>query len=133
MKRTCLLVMLACALSGAAAVRAATDPPASGAPQSLTLGNGVRVLLAPDPRAAAVDVAVWVEAGVRYERPGIVGISHLFEHLTSMGVAPGGDDELRRRIAALGGHSAAYTAADFTCYTHTVPRAALESVVRLEA
>ncbi len=51
-----------------------------------------------DVLAAAVDVAVWVEAGVRYERPGLIGISHLLEHLSARGASSGGADEYRRRI-----------------------------------
>jgi len=104
-----------------------------GEPRWLTLRNGTRVLLAPDPRAAAVSLAVWIEAGVRYERPGILGISHLTEHLSTRGVLPGGDRELRRRIEAEGGTMASFTSADFTCVTYTVPRGALGRVVQLEA
>ena len=113
--------------------RAAETPPAAGAlaPRWLTLKNGMRLLLVPDPRAAAVSVALWVEAGVRYERQGQVGISHLVEHLSAHGTA--GEDETRRRIEAEGGISASFTTADFTSFTHTVPRSALETVLRLEA
>jgi zinc protease len=99
----------------------------------VTLDNGLKLLLAPDPAATAVNVAAWVDAGVRYERAGAVGISHLVEHITSGGGSAGGADSDRRRIEAEGGSSAAYTAADYTCYSHTVPRAAIETVFRLEA
>lgn len=133
MKRPCLVLLLSCAALAAAAAHAAPAPAGPAASRSLTLKNGLRVLLVPDPRAAAVDVSVWYEAGVRYERPGSLGISHLFEHLSSRGAAPGGTDELRRHIEAEGGTTTAYTTADFTCYTHTVPRAALAMVLRLEA
>jgi zinc protease len=133
MKRPCLVLLLSCAALAAAATHALPAPAGAAESRSLTLKNGLRVLLVPDPRATAVDVSVWVQAGVRYERPGKLGISHLAEHLSSRGATPGGADELRRRIEAEGGTTAAYTTADFTCYTHTVPRAALAMVLRLEA
>jgi zinc protease len=140
MKRPHLVLLLSCTALAAAAAHAATAPATAHAapatapePRPLTLKNGLRVLLVPDPRASAVDVSVWYEAGVRYERTGSIGISHLIEHLSSHGAVSGGTDELRRRIEAEGGSSAAYTTADFTCFTHTVPRAALATVLRLEA
>lgn len=116
---------------------AAAPEPGSGSDPAgsrmLTLKNGARLLLVPDPRAAAVSVAVWVEAGLRYERPGIIGISHLVEHLSARGVAPDGERELRRRIEAAGGTTASFTTADFTCFAHAVPRGSLELVFQLEA
>ena len=127
-----VIAILSAGPAGGAGPPAAPAPDASGA-RLLTLRNGARLLLAPDPRAAAVSVAVWVEAGVKYERPGILGISHLAEHLSVRGIAPGGDDELRRRIEATGGTTASFTTADFTCFAHTVPREALELVLELEA
>lgn len=139
MRRSAIVLPLLCAAvlaAPAAGPMAAAAPPpaaASGATRWLTLKNGARLLLVPDPRAATVSVAVWVEAGVRYERPGIIGISHLVEHLSARGVAPGGERELRRRIEAVGGTTASFTTADFTCFAHAVPRASLELLFQLEA
>lgn len=122
------------ALLTAAPARAATTPSSDPAGSRwLTLRNGARVLLVPDPRAAAVSVSVWIETGVRYERPGILGISHLLEHLSARGIAPEGEAEVRRRIEALGGKTASFTTGDFTCFTHAVPPTALGLVLELEA
>lgn len=118
--------------AGGAVAAAVPAPDPSGA-RLLTLKNGARLLLVPDPRAAAVSVAIWIEAGVKYERPGVIGISHLVEHLSARGIAPGGERELRRSIEAVGGTTASFTTADFTCFAHVVPRAALDLVLRLEA
>ena len=126
-----LAALVAC-LAVAPALAAAPPPSSGGGARWLTLKNGARVLLVPDARAAAVSVAVWVEAGVRYERPGILGISHLVEHLSARGIAPGGESEVRRRVEALGGTSASFTTGDFSCFAHAVPRGALESVLVLE-
>jgi len=144
-RRTLRLILLGAALlatpgvggtpvPGRGAAAAATAPaPGPASARWLTLKNGARLLLIPDPRAGAVSVAVWVESGVRYERPGINGISHLVEHLSARGVAPGGESELRRRIEAVGGTTASFTTADFTCFAHAVPRASLELLFQLEA
>ena len=129
------MVLAFAGVFGTAVAAPARDPsaPTDSAATVITLANGLDLLLAPDPAATAVNVAAWIDAGVRYERPGIVGISHLVEHITSGGRSGGGADSDRRRIEAEGGSSAAYTAADYTCYSHTVPREAIETVLKLEA
>jgi zinc protease len=123
----CLLLLAT--LGVAPAARAA----APAAPRTLTLANGMRVVLAPDARDGMVDVSVWYATGARYERSGSIGISHLFERLSSYGAVPGGTAEIRRTIEATGGNSTSYTGPDFTCYTHTVPRDAVDLALRLEA
>lgn len=131
--RVSLPGVLALALAIVTPVLAQAPPPASGTTHLVTLKNGARVLLSPDPRAAAVSVGVWVETGARYERPGTIGLSHLVEHLSARGIDPAGDGGVRRRIEALGGTTSSSTTADFTCFIDAVPPASLETVLRLEA
>jgi len=128
-----LAVRAALVLALAIAVPALAEAPAVTGTRLVTLKNGARVLLVPDPRAAALSVGVWFETGARYERPGIVGLSHLVEHLSARGVDPAGDPGVRRRIEALGGSTTSSATDDFTCFVHTVPPAALETVLKLEA
>src|SRR5262245_65140049 len=71
--------------------------------RTVKLDNGLELLLAPDPAATAVDVAVWYASGTRHERAGQVGIAHLFEHLMFRGSARYGPQQHVRRIAAEGG------------------------------
>jgi zinc protease len=126
-------LLAACAPPALAAPRAAVAPAADGsAPTLVTLKNGVRLLLAPDPAAVTVEVAAWIDAGVRYERPGQIGISHLAEHLATAATTLDGMDATRR-IEAEGGTTTAYTAADWTCFSHTLPPPAIETAFRLEA
>jgi predicted Zn-dependent peptidase len=99
----------------------------------VTLKNGMRLLLAPDSTATAVDVAVWYQAGPVHERPGITGVSHLLEHLMFRGSEHYGPQEHSRRVQEEGGASNAYTAPDYACYYQTVPRAAIDLVLQLEA
>ncbi|MBI1795718.1 MAG: insulinase family protein [Candidatus Eisenbacteria bacterium] len=127
------VTLAALALAAAPAAAApVTAPHDAAAPALITLKNGVRLLLAPDPAATAVDVAAWIDAGVRYERPGQIGISHLVEHLATAATVIDGMDDAKR-IAAEGGTGSAYTNADWTCFSHTVPRGALDVAFRLEA
>jgi zinc protease len=94
----------------------------------VTLRNGVRLLLAPDPGANAVDVALWFP---RRERPGLTGITHLFEGLLSGSAADPREHD--QRIAALAGSAGAYTTPDLQCFQVTVPPDGLDEALRLEA
>jgi zinc protease len=121
--------------AGLAAVRAPATPgpsPTTGA-RLVTLRNGMQLLLAPDPAATAVDVAVWSRAGAARERDGITGMSRLFESLMFADSADHGSQEHRRLIAAAGGQAAAYTTADLACYHETVPSGSLDLALELEA
>jgi zinc protease len=144
MKPSGTLVSLALAAAVAVAPRppAAASAPAAPAPPAVTpaadvrvvtLKNGLRLLLAPDTSARAVDVAVWYRAGSVHERPGITGISHLFEHLMFAGSEHYGPREHNRLIQAEGGTANAYTSPDYACYYETIPPAALELALKLEA
>ena len=98
-----------------------------------TLGNGLRLVLAPDPRARSVDVTVWYDAGASADRPGKTGLAHLFEHLMFRGSSSFGAGEHARRIQAEGGSSGALSTADFTAFYQTLPSDAVELAFRLEA
>ena len=127
--------MLATASRTLAAVPAAAVPAVAPAAdvRLVTLRNGMRLLLAPDSTANAVDVAVWYRAGTVHERAGITGISHLFEHLMFSGSEHYGPQEHNRLVQAEGGSANAYTSPDYACYHQTVPPGALELVLKLEA
>ena len=120
-------------LGAAPAARAANEPATPPGVRVETLKNGLRLLLAPDSTAGAVDVAVWYLAGPAYEKPGIRGISHLFEHTMFRGSKNVGPQEHHRRIQAEGGTANAFTNPDFTCYYETLPREALALAFQLEA
>ncbi len=84
----CLLALLVCAQ-----LAAAQKVPV----QEIVLDNGMRVLLVPrkgDPNVAAGWVA---RVGSVNERPGITGLSHLFEHMMFKGTHAVGTQRHRRR------------------------------------
>ena len=53
--------------------------------KKITLENGLRIILVPQPGNLAVTVSVLVEAGSKYETKEINGISHFLEHMVFKG------------------------------------------------
>lgn len=124
------MVALACAALFPLAQAPAHAAPA---PTVVTLRNGLRVLLAPDSNATAVDVAVWYPAGVRWEPPAMAGVSQLSSRLMfrgSKGVPDGGHV---RQLLAEGANVNSTNTHDESCLWQTVPAEALPLALRLEA
>ncbi|MGH7724395.1 MAG: M16 family metallopeptidase [Candidatus Eiseniibacteriota bacterium] len=102
-------------------------------PEEGQLSNGLRVLSLVDPKASVSTLQVWYDTGSRNERPGITGISHLFEHLMFKGTKKVKPEEHTRLIQAVGGLSNAFTSWDVTCYWQSLPPSELEVAARLES
>ena len=101
--------------------------------QSVTLENGLEIIVWPDHDIPNVALYYFVRAGGRNEYPGITGLSHFFEHMMFNGtsrLAPGEFDEV---MEAAGGRNNAYTTNDITAYTNWFPRSALETIFELES
>jgi len=118
---------------------AAAPPPAAAAladllvPEEGRLKNGLRVYTLADPTAAVATFQVWYDVGSRNERPGITGLTHLFEHLMFKGSKNVGPEEHTRLIQAVGGMDNAFTTWDVTVYWANVPPDQLDLIARLEA
>ena len=69
------------------------------------LDNGLKLLVLPDRQVSVVSVQLHYQVGSRHERPGITGISHLFEHLMFRGTDEVGPEEFSRLLQAKGGRS----------------------------
>ena len=121
------------AASAASAVSAQESVAALVTPRESRLSNGLRVLSLTDPKAAVSTFQVWYDTGSRNERPGITGISHLFEHLMFKGTSKVGAEEHARLIQAVGGVNNAFTTWDVTAYWQALPPDQLELAARLEA
>ncbi|MFH1277559.1 MAG: pitrilysin family protein [Candidatus Eisenbacteria bacterium] len=98
-----------------------------------TLENGLRICVIEKHSVPLASVQVWYHTGGLNERPGIRGISHLFEHMMFRGSEHFRPEEHFRRIGEVGGTNNAYTAPDVTVYTQVVPCDAVEMVAELEA
>src|SRR5206468_3963155 len=106
---------------------------AQAAVRSVTLENGLLVLLEPDSERAAVDVAVWYRAGSTTEAAGRSGLTQLFGRLMYQGSGRFGPGEHARLLQADGGVLNAVTNPDFTCFYQTIPPEDLDLALELEA
>ena len=104
-----------------------------GAVVAHTLPNGLRVRVLPDRLVPAVSYYTFFGVGSRNERPGITGISHLFEHMMFNGSEKFGPKEFDRVLEAHGGASNAYTSNDLTAYHDDFASDALPVVIDLES
>ena len=96
------------------------------------LKNGLTVLVHEDRDLPVVSLYLFFRTGSRNERPGITGISHLFEHMMFNGGVhtEGKFDEI---IEGNGGSTNGYTTRDFTAYLESFPPPALARVLWTEA
>src|SRR5438105_2750103 len=108
---------------------AAAQADLSGARLS-TLRNGLRVLLAPDTTAAAVDVTLWADAGTRTEPAGRSGITLLTERLLMRRPEP---QRLLRELEAVGGVAGSFTTPDVSGLSLTAPPDGLSAALALQA
>ncbi len=98
-----------------------------------TLKNGLKVRLLPDRSAPVVSLYLFYKVGARNERPGITGISHLFEHMMFNGAKKYGPKQFDRVLESRGGRSNAYTSNDLTVYHEDFAADALATVLDLES
>jgi zinc protease len=141
------VVLAAAGVAGLAAAapaeRAApTTAPAAAAPpvvpgaasiRTLTLDNGMKVIVWSDRDIPNVALYNWVRVGSRNEAPGITGLAHFFEHMMFNGTSRRAPGEFDRLMEGQGGSNNAFTSNDVTVYQDWVPRSALELVFDLEA
>ena len=97
------------------------------------LKNGLRVLLAEDHTVPSICFYIYFHVGGRNERPGITGISHLFEHMMFNGSAKYKPTELDHIIEAGGGYSNGSTWNDFTNYWEEFNSDILDKVFDIES
>ena len=98
-----------------------------------TLGNGLRIVLSPDPSTAVVGVNLWYGVGSRNERPGRTGFAHLFEHMMFQGSEHVPKNRHFELVERAGGSLNASTWFDRTNYYETLPSHQLELALWLES
>ena len=97
------------------------------------LGNGLKVLVSPNPADNLVGVSVVYNVGFRSEPEGRTGFAHLFEHMMFQGSAHVGKVEHIRLVESAGGVMNGHTRADLTAYYEALPPSGLELALFLEA
>ena len=95
--------------------------------------NGMKLLLQEDHTVPSSCFYIYFRVGNRNERPGITGISHLFEHMMFNGSAKYKPTELDHIIEEGGGYSNGSTWNDFTNYWEEFNSDILDKVLDLEA
>src|SRR6476646_5871028 len=140
----CALALAACGSSparpatssGGDAGRAAPDAAAQSLHvpiRSMTLPNGLRVVLSRDTTAPVVAVAVYYNIGFRIEPRDRTGFAHLFEHMMFQGSQNLGKMEFIKMVQSNGGVLNGSTRFDFTNYFEIVPSHTLETALWAEA
>ena len=110
-----------------------SDLDAFATPESITLDNGMRVVVIPDHRAPVVTHMVWYGVGSADESKGRTGLAHFLEHLMFKGtdtIAPG---EFSRTVMRNGGQLNAFTSYDYTGYYERIAVDRLPLVMEMEA
>jgi zinc protease len=101
--------------------------------QKYILDNGLTLIVHEDHKAPIVAVNIWYHVGSKNEKPGKTGFAHLFEHLMFNGSEHYNTDYFKA-LESLGGTDLnGTTNNDRTNYFETIPTAALDQVLFLEA
>src|SRR3989440_7556187 len=101
--------------------------------QEHALANGLQVRLLPDRGLPIATLYSFFRVGSRNERPGITGISHLFEHMMFNGSKKYGPKEFDRPLEAAGGKSNPHTSTGVTAYYADFAAEALPLVLHPES
>jgi zinc protease len=130
-------VLLGLNVSAGVAAKPA-KPPATRVPgleqvQSITLANGMKVIVWTDRDIPNIALYNWVHVGSRNEVPGITGLAHFFEHMMFNGTSKRAPGEFDRLMEAQGGSNNASTSDNMTIYMDWIPRTALDLVFDLES
>src|SRR5215470_14538644 len=100
---------------------------------TVTLKNGMQIIVWPDHDIPQVALYNWVHVGSRNEVPGITGLAHFFEHMMFNGTSKRAPGEFDRLMEAQGGSNNAFTTENVTVYQDWIPRSALDLVLDLES
>ena len=86
-----------------------------------TLGNGLRVLAAPDHSSPTVAIQVWYHVGSKDDPQNRSGFAHLFEHIMFKSTKNMKSEMMDRLTEDVGGFNNAFTNDDVTVYFEVVP------------
>ncbi len=86
------------------------------APESITLPNGLHVLVREDHFAPVVALQAWVKVGSADEHDPEAGVAHVHEHMLFKGTLRRGVGQIAAEVESSGGHINAFTTPDHTVY-----------------
>jgi zinc protease len=131
MERSLLAIFLIAVLSslGNVALAFAEGRPA----ESMTLANGLKVVLKDEPYGSLVALELWIGAGSADEEPGQAGIAHVVEHILFRGSSADTGTKLAGQMEGLGARMNAFTARDQTVFHVVLPAPQLYKGLRFLA
>src|SRR5690349_11366386 len=100
-------------------------------PSTITLANGLQVVVIENHRAPVVTHMVWYRVGAADEVQGKTGIAHFLEHLMFKGTKTVPPGAFSAMVARLGGNENAFTTEDYTAYFQSVAVEHLETMMKL--
>ena len=127
MSKRLLSLVAACVLIPSLAQAAVFNP------TSITLGNGLQLIIVPNHLAPVVTQMVWYKVGSGDEALGKTGLAHYLEHLMFRGTINIPAGEFSHIIAAHGGTENAFTAYDYTAFHEMVSADNLPMIMQMEA
>lgn len=103
--------------------------------ESMTLPNGMQVVVIPNHRAPVVSHMVWYKVGAADEPQGdgVSGAAHFLEHLMFKGTKAIEPGQFSKLIRSWGGEDNAFTSWDYTAFFQSVSKNDLPRVMALEA
>ncbi len=101
--------------------------------RTVTLPNGMTVVLHEDHSLPTVAINTWFAVGSKDEAPGRTGFAHLFEHLMFMGTTRVPDNQFDVLMESGGGANNASTSTDRTNYYSSGPSSLLPTLLWLDA
>src|SRR3982751_2562367 len=119
--------------AGKPANASATRVPGVEQVKSLTLANGMKVIIWTDRDIPNIALYNWVHVGSRNEVSGITGLAHFFEHMMFNGTSKRQPGEVDRLMEAPGGSHHASPRENVTIYMAWIPRSAPDLVFGLES
>jgi predicted Zn-dependent peptidase len=87
----------------------------TGAVESGTLSNGLRIISNQVPSIHSVTLGLWIDAGSREDPEGLEGMAHFIEHALFKGTQKRDYVEIARCIEQTGGYIDAWTTKEQTC------------------
>src|SRR3954466_7885345 len=88
----------------------------TGTLERTTFPNGLTVLSEHMPGVRSVAFGAWVRSASLHERPEVLGVSHLLEHMVFKGTPTRSAKDIALSLEALGGSLDAYTSREHTVY-----------------
>lgn len=103
--------------------------------ETMTLDNGMQVVVIPNHRAPVVSHMVWYKVGAADEPQGdgVSGAAHFLEHLMFKGTKAIKAGDFSKIVKSVGGEDNAFTSWDYTAYFQSVAKEQLPRMMALEA